>query len=536
MKHVKVLDCTLRDGAYLVDKYFGDETIIGIVEGLVQSNIDIIEIGFLQDEGRGRGKPVYKNSIDAQQYIPASKGKSEFAVLADCSRYSVENLDACNKKSFTIVRECFFKKEREQALNNCRTIKQKGYKVFVQPVDIMGYSDVELLEFVGKVNELQPYALSIVDTFGSMYQDDLERIFTLLDHNLAKDILVGFHSHNNLQLSNSLTQTFINNSFGKREVVVDTTICGMGRGAGNTPTELIIEYMNTRLGYHYDLDSILDIIDTYFGSIFSRCSWGYSIPYFIAGANNAHVNNVHYLLEKSSIKSKDIRYILNCLNINIRKRYHYDILEKKYIERVSSEFDDTKSINKLNKEINGRNILLLLPGKSIILEKRKIVEYIEKEEPCIIAVNFIPQGIRADYVYFNNVKRYKYYQNNICNNKTIITSNIAANLKCYKSVGYIISFEKLIKCGWNYMDNSGILCLRLIDRLDVGKIKIAGFDGFLYEDKKIENYCQEELEINHKDIILLNEEIREMLIDYKETRIHTNEIKFLTKSIFENIF
>ena len=51
MNHAKLLDCTLRDGAYLIDKKFGDNTIHGIINGLVKTGVDLIEIGFLQDDG-----------------------------------------------------------------------------------------------------------------------------------------------------------------------------------------------------------------------------------------------------------------------------------------------------------------------------------------------------------------------------------------------------------------------------------------------------------------------------------------------------
>ena len=60
MKHTKLLDCTLRDGAYLVDKEFGSSNIQGIIEGLVKARIDCIEIGFFQDDGFGDGKTVYR--------------------------------------------------------------------------------------------------------------------------------------------------------------------------------------------------------------------------------------------------------------------------------------------------------------------------------------------------------------------------------------------------------------------------------------------------------------------------------------------
>lgn len=79
----------------------------------------------------------------------------------------------------------------------------------------MGYSDYELLDLIEKVNAIEPFCFSIVDTFGSMYQEDLQRIFELINHNLVKTCKIGFHSHNNMQLSNALSQEFIRMSLGK---------------------------------------------------------------------------------------------------------------------------------------------------------------------------------------------------------------------------------------------------------------------------------------------------------------------------------
>ena len=125
--HTMLLDCTLRDGAYLLDKKFGDSNIRGIVSGLVKAGIDCIEIGFFQDEGAGDGKTVYLNSEDAKRFIPKEKNGCLFTVLADCSRYSVSNLDKCDGTSIDAVRECFFKGERSRAVENCKVIKDKGY-------------------------------------------------------------------------------------------------------------------------------------------------------------------------------------------------------------------------------------------------------------------------------------------------------------------------------------------------------------------------------------------------------------------------
>lgn len=77
----------------------------------MDSGVDLIEIGFLQNEGFGEGKTVYKNSKDAEEYVPNDKKDTLFTVLADYSRYSIDNLDDYTGKSFDAVRACFFKKK-----------------------------------------------------------------------------------------------------------------------------------------------------------------------------------------------------------------------------------------------------------------------------------------------------------------------------------------------------------------------------------------------------------------------------------------
>ena len=86
-----------------------------------------------------------------------------------------------------------------------------------------------------------------------------------------------------MQMSITLSQEFVKISQGKRDVIIDTTIEGMGRGAGNTPTELVVQYLNKKLQYNYDIDALLDTIDNYMGAIHARCKWGYTIPYFYSG-------------------------------------------------------------------------------------------------------------------------------------------------------------------------------------------------------------------------------------------------------------
>ncbi len=533
MNHAKLLDCTLRDGAYLIDKKFGDSNIRGIINGLLKARVDIIEIGFFQDDGFGGGKTVFLNSADAKRFIPDNKNGAMFTVLADYSRYNVKNLDKCDGFSIDAVRECFFKKERYDAIEYCKVIKEKGYKCFVQPVDILGYSDLELIEFINLVNEVEPYCLSIVDTFGSMYQEDLHRVFEIINHNLVTTCKIGFHSHNNMQMSNALSQEFVRMTYGKREVVVDGTISGMGRGAGNTPTELIAQYMVSKLGYNYDMDALLDIIDDYMDNIKSRCSWGYSTPFFIAGCYSAHVNNVAYLTQKNSIRSKDIRYILNKIGAIPRKRYDYDLLEKTYVEYLASDIDDSKNREELGGVINGRTVLIIAPGSSVLEEADKIKDYISKNNPVVISINFVPDSIDVDYVYMSNTRRYSYWKENekFRRKKRILTSNLKEFAEDKNEI--VLSFNKLIKCGWDHIDNSSLMLLRLLDNYNLTGIGIGGLDGYTYENKK--NYAAEELELQNvrEDPMSLNTEIQSLLVDYSATRKSQYPVSFITDSRFK---
>ena len=533
MNHAKLLDCTLRDGAYLIDKKFGDTTIKGIISGLVDTGIELIEIGFLQDDEFGEGKTVFKNGADAERFIPKDRKNCLFTVLADYSRYSIENLDEFTGKSFDAVRACFFKKERYDVLDFCKKIKEKGYKLFVQPVDILGYTDQEMLEFISLVNEIEPYCFSIVDTFGSMYSDDLQRVYSLINHNLVPGCKVGFHSHNNMQMSSALSQDFLRMTYGSREVIVDATISGMGRGAGNTPTELIAQYMVTKLGYSYDIDALLDIIDEYMDNIRSRCSWGYDTHYFIAGAYSAHVNNIAYLKKKNSIRYKDIRYILNKIGGLKRKRYDYDLLESTYFEYLNSEIDDTESIEKLKSVMKGRNVVVIAPGGNARIYADKINEYVKDNDAIVVTVNFAYEDVKSDFMYFSNVKRYEYWSNKGLDDiPRIVTSNVTSQPLENET---LVSFVKLVKCGWDRMDNSTILLLRLLDRLQVASIGIAGFDGYDYLTKSVQNYVSTELELSNlrEESIILNREISDMLRDFMETKEGDEDVIFITPSKYD---
>lgn len=318
---IQINDCTIRDGGYLLDKNSPPEYIKGIVDGLVAAGIDIIEIGFLQDKVNNETL-VYDNSKGAKKYIPEGIEPSRFTGFCDNSRYSIENLDECDNKAFEYLRISFAKHESKEALVFVKQAKEKGYKVFANPMDAPSYSKKEMSLMIDEINLIKPYAFSIVDTFGTMYLDDLRTIFDQFASELDKEIKIGLHSHNNLQLSNALAEVMIELAVeADRDIVVDGSLYGMGRGAGNASTEVLASYLNEKHNMNYNIGVLFDTIEKYIIPYQDTVKWGYDLPMFICGTKGSHVDNIKYLQMNRPCSSKEVLDVISRLNTSQRKRY-----------------------------------------------------------------------------------------------------------------------------------------------------------------------------------------------------------------------
>ena len=163
--------------------------------------------------------------------------------MINYGEFSLEKIPVYQGKGIQGIRVAFHKKDADKATEYCRKLKEKGYMVFVQPMISLSYSDTEFIQLIQRVNEIKPYAFYIVDSFGMMKRKNLLRLFYMVEHNLSEDIWVGFHSHNNLQLAYSNAQSLIE-AQTTRNIIIDTSVYGMGRGAGNLNTELFADYLN----------------------------------------------------------------------------------------------------------------------------------------------------------------------------------------------------------------------------------------------------------------------------------------------------
>ena len=531
---IQLLDCTLRDGGYLVDTMFGETFVKGFTRSMTDAGLNVVEVGFLKDEPHRTGSTIYNNAAQIRPYLPRQRREGvSYVCLSDYSRYHISNLEPYDGTSIDGVRACFFKKERKDVLDFCREIKRKGYKLYVQPVDILGYSDEELLDLIADVNEIGPYAFSTVDTFGSMYPEDLPRVFRLINEHLAPGVRMGFHSHNNLQMSFALSQEFARLANGVRDITIDATLCGMGRGAGNTNTELVASYLNSHWSAHYDLDVLLDAVDNYMGSMRSRCTWGYSVPYFLAGIYSAHVHNITYLSDKPSVRAKDMRFVLEQLPADVRKRYDYDLVDKLYASRLASTGDDSTSRNVFAKKVEGRSVLLVMPGPTSRTYADKVAAWKQAHNALTITVNQLPAEGEPlpDLCFFSNPKRYDYWKHDprFAQVDKVLTSNLCES----EGEGqWVVNIAPLLRPGFKYADNAALLLLTLLDGCRPAAVGLAGLDGYDVDKK---NFTTQDMErrFEAQQAAEINQGIAGALADLDAHRKGVLPV-FVTPSRFED--
>lgn len=493
-----LLDCTLRDGGYINDWEFGYDTIINIYERLVSAKVDMIEVGFI-DVGRpyDMNRSIFPDTEGVKRTFEGfDKGNSLIVGMIDYGTCPIEKIELQKDSFLDGIRVIFKKEKMHQAIEFCRQVKQKGYKVFTQAVSITSYDDESFRELLGLVNELEPHFFSLVDTYGLLHKEDLQKYLQMADEGLKPNIGLGYHAHNNFQLAYSNCIEFLECPM-KRKVLVDASLYGMGKSAGNAPIELLSMYMNEHCGKSYQVKQLLEAIDVNIMDIYRKMPWGYAFKFYLSAANDCHPNYVTYLQEKRKLSVKSISEILDSICSEKKLLYDADYIEQLYIRYQARECKDTADREKLKKlwldSEEKRSVLLLGPGKSIAAQREKVTTCIESFAPLVIAINFVPEKIQIDALFISNAKRYVQLLPKLMRVlptiPVIATSNVTS---ADVPFDYTLNYATLLDEKAWVADNSLVMFLKLLKQLGADKVFLAGFDGF--KRAETANYVNENME------------------------------------------
>lgn len=299
MKQPLLLDCTLRDGGYVNNWNFGERNILDIVHTLEMTGVNIIELGFLRDFLDNPDSSNLSAVETANRILKDKKDDVIYSAMIEAfNPYPVDKITEHSNEGIDLLRICIWKRCIKEHMDYCRAISDKGYKITIQPSRVEQYNDDEFVDMLKRSNELSPYAVYVVDTWGTQSSMQICHYIELADKYLLPNIKIGYHGHNNKMQALSCACAVIDMELS-RDLCIDSSIMGMGRGAGNLNTEIIMEYLNERFGKKYNVEAVQKCFISNLRSIYSDRPWGYSMYYFLCAVNGCNPNYATYFSDNS---------------------------------------------------------------------------------------------------------------------------------------------------------------------------------------------------------------------------------------------
>lgn len=287
---IKVMDCTIRDGGLMNKFFFEDDLVKAVYETCVAAGIDYMEIGYkgskkIFDE-KEFGPWKFSTEEDIRRIVGENNTPLKISVMADAERTDYHN-DILPKSESVIdmIRVATYIHQIPTALDIVNDAHNKGYETCINLMSISQVNESELDEALEILASSKADVIYLVDSFGALYSEDIQFLANkYMKYAQLGGKSVGIHTHNNQQLaySNTIESLIIGASY------LDSSISGLGRGAGNCPTELLLGFLKNP---KFHQRPVLDTIAKYFVPLRKTVQWGYDIPYMLTGQLNMHTKS-----------------------------------------------------------------------------------------------------------------------------------------------------------------------------------------------------------------------------------------------------
>ncbi len=286
-KEIKVLDCTIRDGGLMNDSNFEDGTVKAVYDACVASGVDYMEIGYKNSRkifAPSKYGPWRRcDEDDLRRIVGDNNTDLKLSVMADAEKCDYKS-DILPKKDsvLDLIRVATYIHQLPLAIDMIKDATDKGYETCVNIMAISTVREQELDEALEMLCETPVQTIYLVDSFGSLYSEQINYLARkYLKYAKAADKQVGIHAHNNLQLAYANTIEAIVRGVN----MLDATMAGLGRGAGNCPLELLIGFLHNP---KYMLRPILECIQNNIEPMREKLGWGFDYSYMMTGLLNRH--------------------------------------------------------------------------------------------------------------------------------------------------------------------------------------------------------------------------------------------------------
>jgi 4-hydroxy 2-oxovalerate aldolase len=358
---MNILDCTLRDGGYYTNWDFDKDLVRTYCKSMESLPIDYVEVGYRSIPLEGYlGEYFYCPDFVMKELKEMMPSKKLVIILNEKdirASHIPELLKPC-QDYITMVRIAIDPANFGRAIELAKAIKSMKFEVAFNVMYMSEWKEdhsfLDLLE--GLDNTIDYFYM--VDSFGGVFQEDVQEIINLVKS--KTNVKLGFHGHNNLEmaLANSIT------AMNEGCVMVDATITGMGRGAGNLRTELLLTYMDSK-GYKNVVFTDLSATVTLFEDLKKKYSWGTNLPYMFSGAYSLPQKQV---MEWVGMNRYPIASIVNALH------------------NKKSFVDDNLSLPVI--EYNGKNKdVIIFGGGNSVRENNQALSVFLKQNKALIVIH-----------------------------------------------------------------------------------------------------------------------------------------------------
>ena len=386
MKNIKLLDCTLRDGGYYNAWDFDVDLVEAYLQAMKALEVDYVELGF-----RFVGADGFKGALaySTDSYIRGLQVPEGLRLGVMLNASDVVNHDdgieavldmlfvPADESPVELVRLACHIHEFERALEACRWLKERGYVVGINLMQIADRDDDEI-EAVAELAEGSAVeVLYFADSLGGLTPDQTAHIIHRLRVHWTGAL--GIHTHDNMgnALANSMR------AIQEGVTWIDGTVTGMGRGPGNAKTEYLAFELDPYRERRGNVTPLLGLIDRHFRPMQHAYGWGTNAYYYLAGKYGIHPTYIQQMLEDSRYGAADLQAVIDQLRTNGGKKFSVDMLE------ASRQFyrDEPVGTWRPSELLAGRDVLILGTGPGVAKHRAAIEAFIRKQKPVVVALN-----------------------------------------------------------------------------------------------------------------------------------------------------
>ena len=278
---IEILDCTIRDGGYYNHWDFSDDLVNEYVSTLNLTPVKYIEIGYRSFPSTGFKGMYYNISVKRMAEVKEISNL-KIALMVDLKNIQKKEewgliLDKIGDQ-INLLRLTYNPFDNpEKILDHIKYLKNNyDFKIALNMMYASKWKlDEPIFEYLKSDCEVDYFY--IVDSYGGLTPIDCLHIYESVRKNIHESIKIGFHGHNNLELALANSIALID-----KVDIIDATVLGMGRGAGNLKLELLLSYLKFHQKYNFELSSLTKLTSL-FQPLLNQYKWGTNLPYMIAG-------------------------------------------------------------------------------------------------------------------------------------------------------------------------------------------------------------------------------------------------------------